>query len=119
MTFILCDDPRRRYQLPWIVFSALVTVNMVRVFKNGFGTLVFMFYFFVPLALCYFANLKFLFSPPPGRVPPVLDADGINIEHDEDLYGYEEPHAESVEYDHGYEGYSGDEHAHGIAGSSH
>lgn len=82
----LVENPRRRYQFAWIVFSALISVNMVRVFKNGFGTTVFMFYFFAPLAMCYFPNLKFLFSPPAGPVPPVLDASGRNMD-DEELFG--------------------------------
>jgi hypothetical protein len=57
--------PGRRMQVAWIVFSALVSVNVIRVLKNGSENSVFAFYFFIPMLLPYFPNIRYLFSPPP------------------------------------------------------
>ena len=88
---IMIGDPRRRYQIAWIVFAALVSVNMVRVTKNGVGTIIFAFYFSLPFIAIYFFNLKYLFNPPAEDPLDIATAhlDGWTDE-DEIVDGYED-----------------------------
>lgn len=62
---LMLDHPHRRHQVAWIAFAALVSVNMLRVMKNGFNTIIYAVYFAIPIILVYWPNISLFFSPPP------------------------------------------------------
>ena len=98
---VMIGDPRRKYQVAWIVFLALVAVNMVRVTKNGAGTIIFAFYFSIPFIVIYGFNLKFLFNPPPmDTLPEVDEWDEYDDEYGEDEDGeyWDDEYAEYADY---------------------
>jgi len=61
---LIMGNPHRRNQVAWIAFGAVVSVNLLRVMKNGVGTVIFAVYFAVPVFIVYWPNIGLLFSPP-------------------------------------------------------
>jgi len=62
---VLIGNPHRKYQVAWIAFAAVFSVNLLRVMKDSVGTLAFARYFALPVIIVYWPNIGLLFSPPP------------------------------------------------------
>lgn len=94
---VIMGHPHRKNQVAWIAFGAIVSINMLRVMKNGFGTIIYAFYFAVPLFIVYWPNIGLLFSPPPDGAT-FDDGEWGEGEFDEG-YGYaDEAFAREGEY---------------------
>lgn len=65
----LLADPMRRYQVPHVVLSALLTLCLIRVLKGGIQAMNVPVYFFVGVFLVYLPNLGYLINPPPSDNP--------------------------------------------------
>ena len=63
---VTIDNPFRKYQCAYIVYHAIMAIQIVRVIKSGVPTLLQFVYFLVPFVIVYLPNISLLFSGPPA-----------------------------------------------------
>ena len=64
---VTVDHPLRKYQCAYICYSAIMSIQMIRVIKSGVPSLLQFVYFFVPFCIVYFPNISYLFGGAPAR----------------------------------------------------
>ncbi len=63
---VTIDNPWRKYQCAYIVYHAIMAIQIVRVIKSGVPTLLQFVYFLVPFLIVYLPNISMLFGSAPA-----------------------------------------------------